>query len=89
MVEYEFNGLAGCVVQRKNRITGSLVGLYQADQAGMDPEAGLWSTVCEVHSSCVNHRSLALAKSHLADPTGWCEECRELVEKREEERANK
>lgn len=72
---YEFNGLAGCVVQRKNRITGLLVGLYNAGQAGMDEESGKWATVCEAHSTICNHETLAAARSHFADPTMWCEEC--------------
>lgn len=73
--QYDFNGLAGCVEQRRSRETGLLVGLYHAEQAGMDPEAGAWVTVCEVHGQLVNHETLALARSHLANPTGWCEVC--------------
>jgi hypothetical protein len=73
--EYAFNGLAGCVEQRKSRQTGLMVGLYHADQAGMDPDAGKWVTVCEAHSQLVNHPTLALARFHLADPVGWCEVC--------------
>lgn len=72
---YEFNGLAGCVVQRKSRETGLLVGLYHAGQAGMDPEAGAWVTVCEKHGQLVNHETLALARYHLVNPMGWCEVC--------------
>jgi hypothetical protein len=75
--QYAFNGLAGCVEQRRSRITGTLAGLYQAEQAGMDPEAGKWSTVCEDHATCVNHATLAIARAHLPDPTSWCETCRE------------
>jgi hypothetical protein len=78
--EYAFNGLLGCVVQQRSRITGALVGLYQAEQAGMDAEAGRWSTVCEAHGSCVNHATLAAARAHLPDPTMWCEACRSTCE---------
>lgn len=56
--QYSFNDLAGCVVQRRSRITGTIVGLYQAEQAGMDPEAGRWITVCEAHSTCVKSDGL-------------------------------
>lgn len=81
--EYSFNGLAGCVIQRVSRETGTLVGLYQADQAGMesDPETP-WATVCEEHHTLVCHTTLALAKDHLGYPTNWCEGCQEAVEKR-------
>lgn len=75
---YEFNELAGCVVQRKSQRTGQLVGLYDAEQAGMDPAGGAWLTVCEPHGSLCNHRTLALARHHLADPTMWCDTCRAL-----------
>lgn len=76
MKEYDFNGLAGCVSQRKAQTTGTLVGVYHGAQSGMemDPEYP-WITVCEVHANCVSHSTLALAKSHAADPEGWCEDC--------------
>lgn len=76
--EYSFGGLAGCVTRRKSRETGYLVGLYHGSQAGIedDPETP-WVTVCEKHSSCVCHPTLSLARSHLAEPKGWCEQCRE------------
>ena len=73
--EYSFNNLAGCVVQRKSRDTGLLVGLYNAEQADLDTQGGPWVTVCEPHSQLVNHDTLKLAMWHLADPTGWCEVC--------------
>lgn len=72
---YSFNGLAGCVIQRKSLETGLMVGLYNAEQAGLDPDAGAWATVCEAHGQLVNHRTLALARYHLANPMGWCEVC--------------
>lgn len=79
--EYSFNGLAGCVIQRVSRETGTLVGLYHADQSGMesDPETP-WATVCEEHSTLVCHASLAAAKSHLGFPTNWCEDCQKKHE---------
>jgi hypothetical protein len=75
--QYGHNGLAGCVEQRRSRITGSLVGLYEAGQAGLDEDAGRWATVCEDHATSVNHATLATARSHMADPSLWCESCRE------------
>ncbi|MCA8448877.1 hypothetical protein [Burkholderia vietnamiensis] len=75
--EHTYNGLAGCVVQRRSRTTGHLVGLYHAQQAGMDPASGAWATVCEEHATICNHGTLALARSHLGDPTMWCEACRD------------
>ncbi len=74
--EYSFNGLAGCVVQRKARQTKLLVGLYQAEQAGMESDSETpWATVCETHGSIVCHPTFQIAQSHLSDPVGWCEVC--------------
>lgn len=74
---YAFNGLAGCVTQRKCRETGTLVGLYHSDQSGMESDPELpWTTVCEKHNTLVSHTTLALAKMTLSHPTAFCDECR-------------
>lgn len=69
---------AGLVQLRVAQDTGTLVGLYQAQDAGMedDTEAGAWMTVCEDHGSCVLHPTVALGKAHAAAPQGWCGTCR-------------
>lgn len=74
--EYAFNGLAGCVTQFRSRQTGTLVGVYASEQAGMedDPEC-TWASVCEEHNTLVSHRTLALALS-FRDPRDWCDCCR-------------
>lgn len=77
--QYDSNGLSGCVTQRRSRLTGTLAGLYSAVQSGMDPEAGPWVTVCEAHATCVNHATLATARAHLADPSTWCDACRDAT----------
>jgi len=73
---YNLNGYAGLVERRRNRRTGTLVGLYHAHQAGIDadPETP-WSTVCEDHSSMIGHRTLALARSGMVAPDDWCAAC--------------
>lgn len=79
MKAYSHNGLAGCVIQVRNRHTGGIVGLYQAEQSGIEIDpATPWVTVCETHNTCVCHSTLALARSHLAAPWGWCEQCIQL-----------
>lgn len=74
---YNFNGFDGCVIQRRARSTGTLVGLYNGEQAGMDTDDGAapWSIVCEVHGTILNHSSRKLAESHLSSPHDWCEDC--------------
>lgn len=72
--EYAFNGLAGCVTQR---MAGAvLVGLYAAEQAGLDARGGQWVTVCEAHGALCSHRLRKTAERQLPDPAGWCEACR-------------
>jgi hypothetical protein len=75
MRQYEHRGLAGCVVTRTNRATGSQVSVYNAQQADLCADGGAWVTVCETHSNTVGHSTLRLALSHLGDPAGWCEDC--------------
>lgn len=77
LTRYDHNGLAGCFAQRRSRQTGILIGIYKARQAGLDESGGPWATVCEVHGTIINHRNLAYAQRHAADPLGWCETCRE------------
>jgi len=73
---YDFNGLVGCVMQRRSRDTGALIGLYHAGQAGMNADAGAWATVCEDHGTVVSHARLADARAWMAEPSIWCEGCR-------------
>lgn len=74
---YDFDGYAGCVVRRRSRQTGYIVGIYYAPQAGMDDCEGTapWSTVCEEHGHVIAHETQSLARWHSHDPLGWCEPC--------------
>lgn len=66
---------AGELLRRRSRSTGTIVSLFRAIEAGLDPEGGPYATVCEDHGTILNHRTYALARRHL--PTcGWCEACR-------------
>lgn len=77
MKAYSYNGWAGCVELRRNRVTGTLVGVYHAEQARLCAEAGPWVTVCEDHGTTINHASLRAARHHAAAPHDWCETCQE------------
>lgn len=70
-------GYAGLIDYRKSRQDGVHVGLYRAEEAGLDIDGGPYATICEEHSTLVNHDTLKLAKSHLPYPSGWCDSCRE------------
>ncbi len=76
--QYSFNNLSGCVLQRKNRITGTTISVYNNTQADLDDE-NPWSTVCEEHHTICSHSSLRLAILHTTMPE-WCEECMKKLE---------
>jgi hypothetical protein len=59
------------------RETGTLIVVVNAVEQGLDPADGecKWYTICDDHSQLVGHRTLELAKSHAANPLGWCEVC--------------
>lgn len=91
--QYGYNGLAGCVEQRRSRTTRHLYGLYNAEQADIDggymaahdqfseqPRKYPWVTLCEDHGTICGHASLSDARYHL--PAGdWCEACQGEAEK--------
>lgn len=68
---------AGLIDYRKSRQSGTHVGLYRAEEAGLDPDGGQYVTVCEEHNTLVNHDTLSIARSHMPYPSGWCDDCRE------------
>ena len=71
---YNKHDRAGCVQLRRSRKTGTMIGVYHSEQAGLDPDGGAWSTICEKHGTICNHETLKLAKDH-APYVEWCEDC--------------
>lgn len=74
---------AGCRQLRRARSTGTLVGVYDGEEAGLDTDGGRWSTVCEDHGTIIAHDTLTLARYHSSAPEGWCEECMKPAELRD------
>lgn len=72
---------AGCRQATKARSTGTLILVLRAEEAHLDDCDGElpWSTVCDDHGTVCAHPTLALARSHAAEPEGWCEDCMEAV----------
>lgn len=69
---------AGLLLLRKSRKTGTDVGLYCADEAGMESDpATPYVTVCEEHHTLVGHATRESARNCMSDPTLWCEPCQE------------
>lgn len=74
-LDQEVRKRAGCKDLRFARSTGTLVGLYEAEPAGLDTESGKWATVCETHGSILCHQTRSVAQSHLSHPEDWCPYC--------------
>jgi len=73
---------AGAVECRRNRMSGTIITLYDGIAAGIESDPELrWCTVCEDHSTLTCHSSLSLARRHMAVPE-WCEECQAIMESR-------
>ena len=68
-------GLAGCVSKSRARATGTLVGIYNAEQADMCTEGGPWVTVCEPHGQILSHENLRMARMYAPHPGWWCWDC--------------
>lgn len=63
----------------RNRETGTVVEVVDLADPATEFEAEdecRWATLCRDHGSICTHPTLALARSHAADPAGWCEPCR-------------
>ena len=74
---YRAHGFAGCVQKTKNRKTGHMVGVYNAEQAGFDQDGGPWAVICEKHDFLVNFTTLKMARSWASSPDVFCDVCRE------------
>lgn len=74
---YNEHGLAGCVQRNRSKRTGFMVGVYNAEQAGLDQEGGAWVVMCEEHGSVINFPSITKARSWAPCSDEWCEECQE------------
>ena len=65
---------AGLYRQRRSRITGTMVSIYDARRAGLDDTGGAWAVVCDDHGEIVNVETLRTAKA-CAPLVEWCESC--------------
>lgn len=67
--------VAGLVQSRRARLTGTIVNIYRAKDAGLDDEGGAWVTVCEYHAQLSNHGTLETARYFAPYPDNWCSDC--------------
>lgn len=67
---------AGLLQSRRNRASGTIVSVYNTDEAGLD--GGSYSTVCEEHGAICTHDTLKLARWHASMPD-WCEICQRFM----------
>jgi hypothetical protein len=69
---------AGIAAYRKVRSTGTHVGLYKADDAGIESDPRTpWATVCIEHGGVVCYETRKAAESYVAHPEQWCPVCQE------------
>jgi hypothetical protein len=61
---------------RRNKETRTMITVGNAEQDGYCTGGGPWYTLCEDHGNIINHDTKALATSHAAAPSGWCNGCR-------------
>jgi len=71
--------IAGLVVRRRNRLTGAILSVYRASDAGMsdDPEFP-WAAVCETHGAIILNATRRLAEQAMQFPE-WCSDCTEKL----------
>jgi hypothetical protein len=75
--------VAGLKHRARNRESGTVTSVYDAEVQGMDPESGKYAVVCEDHSTCVNVDTLRLAVEVARYPAAnFCEVCSGEVEAR-------
>ena len=74
------------VERRINRTTRATISLRdgQGEYANPKTEGGRWITLCETHGNLVNHETRALARSWMAEPQTWCEECSRIWREQQE-----
>lgn len=61
---------AGLRYYAKARTTGTHVGIYDGEEAGMDTDGGRWQTVCEEHGSVISPRDAGAGAGARAAPGG-------------------
>jgi hypothetical protein len=78
MAKTKMPNWAGLVSYHRARSTGTQVGVYKANEAGMeDDPATPWATVCEPHAGVVCHTTRADAMAAAPYPNQWCPTCQE------------
>lgn len=71
---YSYDGRTGCVMRHRSRATGTTIGIYKADQAGLDGSAGEWIAMCEEHGEQYAFPNLRHAQKNYAGAP-WCNQC--------------
>jgi len=72
---FTVNRARGVITHRQNRVTGQTIGLYDAQEAGMDVSKGPWATVCEEHGIFKYHTTKSRAVEAMSSVQAWCSVC--------------
>jgi hypothetical protein len=65
---------AGLIESKRRRYTGTVVNIYRAEEALMDPAGGPYTCICQEHGTICNFQTLWMARHH-AVVASWCEPC--------------
>jgi hypothetical protein len=66
--------LAGLIESKRRHHTGTVVNIYRAEEAGLDPDGGPYVASCEEHNRLCNFETLGAARDH-AVVADFCEPC--------------
>ena len=77
--QWQAEGIPGCVEIHKAKMTGTRIGVYQAEQLGLRHGHTRWLAECEEHGEVKAAPSLVVARQRARRPTTWCDGCKRLV----------
>lgn len=62
------------------RETGATITVEKTGPGSWIEQEPGWMTLCLNHGTCCSHDTRELAESHASTPSGWCADCRNIVE---------
>ncbi len=80
---------AGLLYRTTSEATGVTGSVYDPEKQGIDIGGEKYAVVCEKHSQILSVHRMALAKHDAAHTEQWCEDCRNIVDKKTKQKARK
>lgn len=73
---------AGLLYRTTSEVTGVTGSVYDPKKQGIDIGGEKYAVVCEKHSQILSVHKMSLAKHDAANTEQWCEDCRDIAEKK-------